>query len=80
MKGRRALLDPALSSSQTMAGRPLSSFALGAVTVVFGLLAGLYALVFFPSQVLRVFELFTRKVSPTVEERGRRVLRDQRAD
>jgi glycosyltransferase 2 family protein len=69
-----ALFDPALSSSQTLAGRPLSSFAAGAGTVVAVLLALLYALVFFPSQLLRVFELFARKVSPTVEERGRRVL------
>jgi uncharacterized protein (TIRG00374 family) len=69
-----ALFDPALSSSQTLAGRPLSSFAVGAGTVVAVLLALLYSLVFFPSQLLRLFELFARKVSPTVEERGRRVL------
>lgn len=69
-----ALLDPALSSSQTLAGRPLSSFAAGAGTVVLVLLVGLYALVFFPSGLLRLFELFARRVSPSVEERGRRVL------
>jgi uncharacterized protein (TIRG00374 family) len=69
-----ALFDPALSSSQTLAGRPLSSFAAGAGAVVAVLLVLLYALVFFPTQLLRVFELFARKVSPTVEERGRRVL------
>jgi uncharacterized protein (TIRG00374 family) len=69
-----ALLDPALSSTQTLAGRPLSSFAMGAGLVVVALLAGLYALVFFPNQLLRLFELFARRVSPIVEERGRRVL------
>src|SRR5690242_6219080 len=69
-----ALLDPALSASDTLAGRPLSSFATGAVTLVFILLAALYALVFFPTQLLRLFELFARRVSPAVEERGRRVL------
>jgi len=69
-----ALLDPSLSSGDTLAGRPLSVFAAGAGTVVFILLAGLYALVFFPTQLLRLFELFARRVSPTVEERGRRVL------
>jgi len=69
-----ALLDPALSSSRTLAGRPLSSFATGAGAVVLILLLGLYALVFFPSQLLRVFELFARRVSPAVEERGRRAL------
>jgi glycosyltransferase 2 family protein len=69
-----ALLDPALSSSQMLAGRPLTSFATGAGAVVLVLLLGLYALVFFPSQLLRLFELFARRVSPSVEERGRRVL------
>lgn len=69
-----ALLDPALSSTDTLAGQPLSSFAAGSVTVVLLLLLGLYALVFFPKQLLRLFELFARRVSPSVEERGRRVL------
>lgn len=69
-----ALLDPALSTTVTLAGRPLSSFALGAVGIVVVLILGLYALVFFPSQLLRLFELFARRVSPTVEERGKRVL------
>ena len=69
-----ALLDPALSSSDTLAGRSLGSFAVGAGTLVFVMLAALYALVFFPNQLLRLFELFARRVSPAVEERGRRVL------
>ena len=59
-----ALLDPALSSTDTLAGRPLSSFAAGAGTIVVLLLLVLYALVFFPNQLLRVFELFARRVSP----------------
>ncbi|HST08366.1 MAG TPA: lysylphosphatidylglycerol synthase transmembrane domain-containing protein [Gemmatimonadaceae bacterium] len=69
-----ALLDPALSNSAQLAGRSLSSFALGAGTVVAALLVMLYALVFFPNQLLAVFELFARRVSPSVEERGRRML------
>jgi uncharacterized protein (TIRG00374 family) len=69
-----ALLDPALSSADTIAGRPLSSFAAGAGTLVLLLLVALYALVYFPTQLLRLFELFARRVSPSVEERGRRVL------
>jgi len=69
-----ALLDPALSGAPTLAGRPLSSFATGAGTIVVLLLLGLYALVFFPALLLRLFELFARRVSPSVEERGRSVL------
>ena len=68
-----ALFDPSLSN-ETLAGRPLSSFASSAGTVVLILLAALYGLVFFPEQLLRLFELFAHRVSPTVEERGRRVL------
>ena len=69
-----AFLDPALSTNQTLAGRPLTAFAAAAVTLVLILVAGLYALVFFPSYLLRLFELFARRASPSVEERGRRVL------
>jgi len=69
-----ALLDPALSSTQRLAGRPLSSFATGAGAVVLILLVGLYALVFFPSRLMGLFELFARRVSPSVEERGHRTL------
>jgi glycosyltransferase 2 family protein len=69
-----ALLDPALSTSQQLVGQSLGSFASGAVAVVVLLLLALYALVFFPSQLLRLFELFARRVSPSIEERGRRVL------
>lgn len=69
-----ALLDPALSTGETLAGRPLGSFALGAASILVILLLGLYALVFFPTQLLRLFELFARRVSPAIEERGSRVL------
>jgi hypothetical protein len=69
-----ALLDPALADSAQLAGRSLGSFAIGAATLVAGLLLMLYALVFFPNQLLAVFELFARRVSPAIEERGRRML------
>lgn len=69
-----SLLDPALSGAETLAGQPLVSFAAGAGTIVLALVVALYALVFFPTQLMRLFELFARRVSPTVEERGRRVL------
>lgn len=69
-----ALLDPALVGVAEVAGRPLSSFAIGAGTLVVALLLMLYTLVFFPAQLLGLFELFARRVSPAVEERGRRML------
>ena len=70
-----ALLDPALSAGETLAGQSLGSFAIGAATIVALLVLGLYALVFFPTQLLRLFELFARRVSPAIEERGSRVLK-----
>jgi glycosyltransferase 2 family protein len=49
-----------------------------ATVVAFGSLAMLfvlYALVFFPEALIRVFELFARKVSPAIEQRGGEMLR-----
>jgi uncharacterized protein (TIRG00374 family) len=69
-----ALIDPSLSSTTTLAGRSLGAFAIGAGSVVFLLLLILYGLVFFPARLLALFELFARRVSPAVEERGRRTL------
>jgi glycosyltransferase 2 family protein len=45
------------------------------VAAAVGLLAALYALVFFPQMLIRVFELLARKVSPAVEVRGAEMLR-----
>lgn len=39
------------------------------------LVLGLYALVFFPDQLIRLFELFARRVSTTVEKKGSEMLR-----
>jgi uncharacterized protein (TIRG00374 family) len=38
------------------------------------LVAGLYTLAIFPSQLVRAYEIFARRVSPTVEERGKNAL------
>lgn len=69
-----SLLDPALSGTHTLGGQSLASFGTGAGIVVFVLLSGTYALIFFPAQLLRLFEIFARRVSPSVEARGRRIL------
>lgn len=65
-----AMLDPAFPagvSAATYAGT-------GAVAIV-GIAVVLYAIVFFPDQLIRLFELFARKVAPRFEERGRQLLR-----
>jgi glycosyltransferase 2 family protein len=66
-----AFIDPAFPREARVAGQSLGSLAQGSVLIVLVLLAGLYALAFFPSKLVRIFELFARRVSPTIEERGR---------
>jgi uncharacterized protein (TIRG00374 family) len=52
-------------------GKAALFFGIGAI----GLVGGLYALVFFPETLIRVFELLARRVSPAIEKRGAEALR-----
>jgi uncharacterized protein (TIRG00374 family) len=65
-----ALLDPSLPS-----GISLNAFIGTTVFVVLGLTVALYAIVFFPDQLIRLFELFAQRVAPNFEARGRDMLR-----
>jgi glycosyltransferase 2 family protein len=69
-----AMLDPKFPSEATIAGQPISSWASGTGLIVLVALGGLYSLVFFPAYLVRLFELFSRKVAPSIEERGRQAL------
>lgn len=69
-----AFFDPAFPRSAHIAGQPLGQIAQGSVMFVLLLVAGLYALAFFPSQLVRAFEILARRVSPALEERGKAVL------
>lgn len=65
-----AMLDPRFPpdvSATTYAGT-------GVVLVMAAGLA-LYAIVFFPNQLIRLYEVFARRVAPRFEERGRALLR-----
>jgi uncharacterized protein (TIRG00374 family) len=66
-----ALLDPAFPHETRIAGQTLGHLAQGSVVLVVALLAALYSLAFFPSKLERAFELFARRVSPDLEERGK---------
>jgi uncharacterized protein (TIRG00374 family) len=66
-----AFLDPAFPREARIAGQTLGHLAQGSIVLVGALLAALYALAFFPSQIVRLFELFARRVSPAIEERGK---------
>jgi uncharacterized protein (TIRG00374 family) len=69
-----ALLDPAFPRGARVGGQTLGHLAQGSIVIVIVLVVALYMLAFFPSQLVRVFEVFVRRVSPAVEERGKSAL------
>ncbi|MEO5902604.1 MAG: lysylphosphatidylglycerol synthase transmembrane domain-containing protein [Gemmatimonadaceae bacterium] len=69
-----ALLDPAFPRGARIAGQSLGSLAQGSIAIVVLLIVALYALAFFPTQLVRAYELFARRVSPALETRGKAVL------
>jgi uncharacterized protein (TIRG00374 family) len=65
-----ALLDPSMPE-----GISYDAFLGTTVFIIVGLTIALYAIVFFPDVLIRVFEAFARRVAPKFEERGRDMLR-----
>jgi uncharacterized protein (TIRG00374 family) len=65
-----ALLDPALPSNVSAA-----TFATTSLIIVVGLGLALYGIVYFPDRLVRLYELFARRIAPRFEERGRVLLR-----
>jgi uncharacterized protein (TIRG00374 family) len=61
--------------STQIAGYSFSRIAIGFAVVPFAMLVALYALVFAPDTLIRIFEMFARRVSPVVERRGGQILR-----
>jgi glycosyltransferase 2 family protein len=66
-----SVLDPRFPSGVAVGGVSITRWALGGATLVVGGIVVLYALVFFPAQLIRLFELFARRLSPKIEERGK---------
>jgi uncharacterized protein (TIRG00374 family) len=67
-----AMLAPGSpTESNALLGRAAFVFMFAAIA----LFAGLYALVFFPDALIRTFEAFAQRVSPSVERRGAEALR-----
>jgi len=69
-----AFLDPSFPRGARIAGQSLGSLAQGSIGLVVLLVLALYALAFFPEQLVRAYELFARRVSPTLETKGKAVL------
>lgn len=65
-----ALLDPRFPSTVSP-----GTFLTTTVFVMAALAAGLYAVVFFPDRLIRIFELVARRVAPRFEDKGRELLR-----
>ena len=65
-----ALFDPSMPD-----GISYDAFLGTTLFVIVGLTAALYAIVFFPDFLIRLFEAFARRVAPKFEERGRDMLR-----
>lgn len=66
-----AFMDPRFPHEARIAGQTLGHIAQGSIVIVMILLAALYSLAFFPTKLERAFELFARRVSPELEERGK---------
>lgn len=69
-----SVLDPRFPHGVTIGGQSVARWAIGGTVLVGILIVLLYALVFFPSHLIRLFELFARRLSPTIEERGKATL------
>lgn len=69
-----AVLDNNFPSGVQFGGQSIERWAIGGAGLVAVMVALLYALVFFPAQLIRIFELFARRLSPKLEARGKAAL------
>jgi len=70
-----AMFDPRFPSNVLVAGRPAYHYAGSGVVIVVVLALALYAIVSFPDRLIRLYEMFARRVAPRFEDRGRIMLR-----
>jgi uncharacterized protein (TIRG00374 family) len=63
-----------LPSFPTGAARAVAHLALGGVVFVVAVIVVLYLIVFFPAQMISLYELLVRRVAPHFEARGRAIL------
>jgi glycosyltransferase 2 family protein len=70
-----AILASGFPATTEIRGYSLSHLAALTALVPILMLVALYVLVFFPTTLIRIFELVARKVSPVIEQRGSEMLR-----
>jgi uncharacterized protein (TIRG00374 family) len=63
-----------LPSFPAGAASSAARYAVGGVVFVVAVIIVLYMIVFFPKQIISLFELLARRVAPAFEERGRAIL------
>jgi glycosyltransferase 2 family protein len=63
-----------MPSFPTGAAASVARLAIWGVAFVAIVIVGLYLVVFFPAQIILLFELFARRVAPSFESRGRAIL------
>jgi hypothetical protein len=66
-----AVLSPAFPEGVHLGGQSAARWAAAGVLVMVALMGVLYTIVFFPSWLIRAFELLARRVAPRLEARGR---------
>jgi glycosyltransferase 2 family protein len=69
-----AMLAPGFPDEARIAGRSVESLAVGFALAAFAVAGLLYALVFFPDALVRVYDRLSRRLSAKLRERGRRAL------
>jgi uncharacterized protein (TIRG00374 family) len=69
------LLVVAMFDPNFPAGASAGTFASAGILIIIAVGVALYAIVFFPAQLIRLYEIFVRRVAPRFEERGRMMLR-----
>jgi uncharacterized protein (TIRG00374 family) len=70
-----SMLTPDFPAGATVMGHSMSQLVKAFAVAPFAMLVILYALVFFPDRLIRLFELTARRLSPSVEKRGSEMLR-----
>lgn len=69
-----ATLDPSLPKGETFAGYSIAKVIGSGAALALVAISGLYLIVFFTERAILVWEWVARKIAPTYEERGRRIL------
>jgi uncharacterized protein (TIRG00374 family) len=69
-----AMLDPAFPRGERVAGQLVSHWVAWGAIVAALFLITVYLIVFFPQQIVTIYQTFARRVAPSLEQRGKDVL------